>query len=58
MSKATNIDDFKYWDYILIHTDNMMVISHETSDIMDGVAKVYDLNKDTKDNNTYYKPTI
>ena len=58
MSKATNIDDFKYWDYILIHTDNMMVISHETRDIMDGVAKVYDLNKDTKDNNTYYKPTI
>ena len=46
MSKATNIDDFKYWDYILIHTDNMMVISHEARSIVEGLSKVYILKKD------------
>ena len=41
-----NTDGFEYYDYILIHTYNMMVISHEARSIVEGVSKIYILKKD------------
>ena len=51
-----NIDGFKYWEYVLIHTYIMMVISHEASTIMEGLVKVYNMNKKPDTENNYHDP--
>ena len=58
MRKAANPDGFKYWEYALIHTDDILVISHKAIVIMDGVDKVYSLKKESETKNSYHEPRI
>ena len=45
MQKDVNPYGFNYWWCALIHTDQIMLISHEAGKIKEGVAKVYSLKK-------------
>ena len=47
MRKAVNPDAFKYWEYVLIHTYNILVISHEAFAITEGMVKIYILNNNS-----------
>ena len=30
----TNLDDYKYWDYIIVHSNDLFVISHRSDLVM------------------------
>ena len=56
MQKALNPNGFKYWEYVLIHTYDIMVILNDVRYIIEGLDKVYNLKKDPDTNNNYYEP--
>ena len=56
MRKSMNPYGLNYWEYVLIHSYDIMVVSHDASTIMERVSKVYIPEKDTKKKNTYYDP--
>ena len=36
MRRATNPYGYKYWEYILVHYDDLLVISHRANIVMNG----------------------
>ena len=44
MRKVTKPDGFQYWEYILVNSDDILVVSHEPKKIMDKLASKYTLN--------------
>ena len=56
--KSVNLDGLTYWDYVLIHTydNDIILISHENTSIIEGVAKLYNPKKDPRTKNNYYDP--
>lgn len=47
-----------YYEYVLFHTDDCMVISRRASDIMKGIDSVYKLKKDKKTGKSWDEPSI
>ena len=47
MRKATKDDGFKYWEYVMIYSDDILVISAKPKRIMDHLASRYTLKKDS-----------
>ena len=45
---ATKLEGFEYCEYVLIHTDYLLVISHRADLIMKGFEKAYTLKSDPK----------
>jgi hypothetical protein len=43
MRAKTKPDGFKYWSYILVYTDDLLVVDHEPQSIMDYMALRYTL---------------
>jgi hypothetical protein len=43
MRPKTKLDGFKYWSYILVYTDDILVVDHEPQVIMDYLASHYTL---------------
>ena len=43
MRPKTRPDGFKYWSYILVYTDDILVIDHEPQLVMDYLASRYTL---------------
>jgi hypothetical protein len=43
MKPKTKPDDFQYWSYVLVYTDNLLVINHEPQIMMDFMASCYTL---------------
>ena len=43
MRPKTKPDGFKYWSYILVYTDDLLVVDHEPKVIMDYMASRYTL---------------
>jgi hypothetical protein len=43
MHLKTKPDSFKYWSYILVYTDDILVVDHEPKVIMDYLASQYTL---------------
>ena len=41
MRPKTRPDGFKYWSYILVYTDDILVIDHEPQLVMDYLASWY-----------------
>jgi hypothetical protein len=39
----TKPDGFKYWSYILVYTDDLLVVNHKPKVIMDYMASCYTL---------------
>ena len=48
MRTATKLEGFKYWEYVLIHTENLLVISHRVDLVLKGFDKAYSLKADPK----------
>ena len=48
MCASTNSDGYKYWGYIIVHSDYLLVISHCTNLVMKGFDTVYTLKPDAK----------
>ena len=57
MRAATKIECFKYWEYVLFHTDNVLVISHQADHVMKYFDNTYTLKSDPKTVNNWYKPS-
>jgi hypothetical protein len=54
MRLKTKPDGFKYWSYILMYTDNILVVDHEPQVIMDYLASQYTLKPGSvKEPDTY-----
>jgi len=45
MRKAVKPDGMKYWEYVLMYVDDMLVISHATKPILDHFKEVYTLKE-------------
>ena len=43
MRAKTKPDGFKYWSYVLVYTDDLLVVDHEPKVIMDYMASRYTL---------------
>jgi hypothetical protein len=43
MRAKTKPDGFQYWSYIMVYTDDLLVIDHEPQVIMDYMASCYTL---------------
>ena len=43
MHAKTKPDGFQYWSYILIYSDNILVIDHEPKNVMDYLTSHYTL---------------
>jgi len=43
MHAKTKPDGFKYWSYILVYSDDLLVIHHDPQRIMDYLASCYTL---------------
>ena len=56
MQKFVKLDGFNYRYCALIHTDDILVISHDDSAIMEGVDKFYILKKYSEKKKTYCEP--
>ena len=48
MRAATKSDGYKYWEYILVHSDDLLVISHRAKLVMKGFDTAYTLKPDAK----------
>ena len=57
MSAATKFGGFKYWEYVLIHTGNLLVIYHLSDLVMKGFHKAYILKVYPKTGKKWYKPS-
>lgn len=54
MKPKTKADGFKYWSYVLVYTDNILVIDHEPKVVMDYLASRYTLKPGSvKEPDTY-----
>ena len=47
MRKAVKEDGQKYWEYVLMYVDDILVVSHRTQPILDHFMKAYTLKKDS-----------
>jgi hypothetical protein len=45
MRPETKPDGFKYWSYVLVYTDDLLVIHHEPQSVMDFLASRYTLKE-------------
>jgi hypothetical protein len=43
MRPNTRPDGFKYWEYILVYVDDLLVVSHDAQSVMDKLAEHYTL---------------
>ena len=48
MWTVTKSSGYKYWEYVIIHTDNLLIIFHHDALVMKGFDQYYTLKKDTK----------
>ena len=46
MCEATNRDGYNYWEYIIVHYDDLLVISHRANLVMKGFDTAYTLKPD------------
>ena len=46
MHMATNPDGYKYWEYIILHFDDLLVISHCVNLVVKGFDTAYTLKPD------------
>ena len=56
MHAATNSDGYKYWEYILMYYDDLLVISHRANLVMKGFDIAHTLKPDV-DGNEWANPT-
>ena len=50
MRAATNPDGYKYWEYIIVHSDDLLVIFHRDNIVMKGFDTPYTIKLDTDGN--------
>jgi hypothetical protein len=48
MRPKTKPDGFKYWSYILVYTDDILIVDHEPKLVMDYLASCYTLKPGRK----------
>ena len=53
---ATNPDGYNYWEYILVHSGDLIVISHHAKPVMKGFDTSYTIKPDT-DGRKWAEPT-
>lgn len=54
MRAATKLDGFKYWEYVLVYSDDILALSHDPQKIMDYLASKYTLKEGSvKEPDTY-----
>jgi hypothetical protein len=58
MQPATKADGFKYYKYILVYVDDLLVISHLPHPIMTTIQKAYRLKDEPNEPKTYLGATI
>ena len=56
MRAAKNPDGYKYWEYIIVHSDDLLVIFHRDNIVMKGFDTLYTIKLDT-DGNNWADPT-
>jgi hypothetical protein len=54
MRPATKPDGFKYWEYVLVYSDNILVVSHDPKRTMDFLESKYTLKNGTVAEPTTY----
>ena len=47
MKKAVKPNGFKYWEYLLVFVDDILLVSHDTTATMDALKKIYRLKEDS-----------
>ena len=57
MRPATKPDGFQYYEYVLIHTDDLLVVSHRADVIMKSFTDFYTLKEDPATQLPYGPPT-
>jgi hypothetical protein len=58
MKPATKADGYKYYDYILVYVDDILVISDKPHPIMHSIRLAYRLKEDPQPPNTYLGATV
>ena len=56
INKAIKTNVYKYWEHVLIFTDDIISIYHESHAILEVMSKVYDLKRDPETKKTYDEP--
>lgn len=56
MKAAVTTDGLKYWEYVLIYTDDLLVISEKPAAVMESLAKLYRLKEDPVTKKKYARP--
>lgn len=57
MRPGTKADGFKYYELVLIYTDDILAVSSAPAAIMEAIADLYDLKQDPKTKKRYDEPT-
>jgi hypothetical protein len=54
MRSKTRPDGFKYWSYMFVYTDDILVVDHEPKVVMDYMASRYTLKPGSVEEPTIY----
>jgi hypothetical protein len=54
MQSKTRPDGFKYWSYMFVYTDDILVVDHEPKVVMDYMASRYTLKHSSVEEPTIY----
>ena len=47
MKRAVKPDGFKYWEYLLVFVDDLLLVSHDVSKTMEALKKIYRIKEDS-----------